>query len=107
MKSTYKAVFLIPRDSRKTLSEDSWIIESQNRISESIAKTICNSLGLNFKESYENCTAYEGNEIKATVIHDEEGEIEQIYLQLFRKSAEKLKKELSETTLFNLEVFIP
>ncbi|BAN46027.1 hypothetical protein [Metapseudomonas resinovorans] len=107
MKPAYKAAFLIPCNSKKTLSEDGWIIESPMRLSKSIADTICKKLKLAFKESYENCTIYEGHEIKATVIHDEKGEIEQIYLQLFRKDTETLKEALSNTTPDEVEIFIP
>ncbi|WP_137822343.1 hypothetical protein [Pseudomonas sp. D(2018)] len=107
MKPAYKAAFLIPCNSKKTLGEDGWVIESPNRLSKSIADTVCNNLKLTFKESYENCTVYEGHKIKATVIHDEKGEIEQIYLQLFRKNTKELKEALSNTTRQEIEIFIP
>jgi hypothetical protein len=108
MSGSYKAVFLIPALSNKILDEDGWIFESSERLNFDVISKIQKSLNLNLKEEYCGTAVYVGDGVKASVIFDDNGQIEQIYLQIYGVSSLQVIAGIKDQFIpSNVEVFVP
>jgi hypothetical protein len=104
---TYKATFLIPKSSKKCLSDCGWEFQSNDRLSDRILTAIINRFGLIKEDEYEGVTDYRSRQVKVSVIRDHTGAIEQIYLQLFGLPPSVIQEMFSGDLASEVEVFVP
>lgn len=107
MKEKYKAAFIIPVGTRKTLGEDGWEFETSKRLSTELRAFFIDVLNLRFAESYSDCDIYVNDNIKMTVIYDHDKLIESVYFQLAGDSLITLETVFAGDILKNAELFIP
>lgn len=102
----YSVAFLIPKDAKRFLSDDSWVFESNYRIPSKIELLIRNQFSL--RESTSDFSAYEGNKLKVDVFKDDKGEIENIYFRFYGDAFNELPDFLKYHECINdLEFFVP
>ena len=108
MKGKYQAAFIVPIGANKTLSEDGWEFESSIRLSQEIKKYLIQSLGLRFLESYLGIDAYINDNLKMSVVNDDQGCIESISFQLYGDSLTILSEVCESSRISSeAELFIP
>jgi hypothetical protein len=107
MKEKYKAAFIIPVGTKKTLGEDGWEFETSQRLSTELSAFLIDALNLRFLESYSDFDIYINDSIKMTVAYDQDKLIEFVYFQLVGDALITLKTVFSGDILENSELFIP
>jgi hypothetical protein len=107
MKEKYKAAFIIPVGTKKTLGEDGWEFETSKRLSTELRAFLIDVFNLRFLESYSDSDIYINDDIKMTVIYDKDKLIEFVYFQLARDTLITLETVFSGDVLENSELFIP
>lgn len=107
MKEKYKAAFIIPVGTKKTLGEDGWEFETSKRLSTELSAFLIGVLNLRFLESYSDSDIYINDNIKMTVIYDHDKLIEFVYFQLVGDTLITLKTVFAGDILENSELFIP
>lgn len=108
MKGKYQAAFIVPIGANKTLSEDGWEFESSVRLSQVIKNYLIQSLELGFLESYLGIDAYTNDNMKMSVINDDQGCIESISFQLYGDSLIILSKVCESGWISSeAELFVP
>ena len=108
MKGKYKAAFIIPAGANKVLGKDGWEFESSVRLLEEIKDYLIQSLKLSFFESYLGIESYIDDDIKMTVIFDDQNEIESIHFQLYGDSLAVLSEVYQNSRIFpKTELFVP
>ena len=107
MKGKYKAVFIIPIGANKVLGNDGWEFEGMNRLSIEIKNYLIESLRLVFFESYLGIDSYIGDDIKMSVVFDDQNQIESFHFQLYGDSLAVLSKVCHDSrVLSEAELFI-
>lgn len=108
MSGKYKAAFIIPIGARRNLCEDGWEFETSSRISPEVSKYLIKTLKLKLLESYLGLDDYVGENMKMSVVHDEQNNIESIYFQLYEDALTALSKVCqSEKLTADVELFVP
>ena len=109
MGKQYKAIFLLPLESRKRLTEYGWEFDSQNKISSDVTFHLLGMLKMVFLKSRNSIDYYEGKDIEALIFKSEVGEgIESIYFKLYGGSASQIAGVLSGSGYDGmLEIFDP
>ncbi len=108
MKGKYQAVFIIPVGTTKVLGEDGWEFENSRRLPEEIKEYMIQSLNLSFLESYLRIESYVDDDIKMSVIFDDQNEIESIHFQLYEGALSILSKVWKSSRMSSeAELFIP
>jgi hypothetical protein len=103
MVSPYKAIFLLPPNSEKTLGDDGWEFSSPGRLSQELLLSLAKTLDLEKGRSYLGMEVYEGAGLKLTAITDERG-IENIYIQTWSRPKEDVVECIRRE---DVEVFVP
>jgi hypothetical protein len=107
MGNCYKAAFLIPSSAKKTLDEEGWLFEAEDRLRPEVLNVLKRAFNLEIKEAYLGIVAYVGDGIKVNVIYDEAELIEQISVQLWTRTTEELTKVFCEKEFEDVEIFVP
>lgn len=108
MKGKYQAAFIVPVGASKVFGEDGWEFESPARLSEEIKDYLIRSLRLNFSESYPGVESYVDDDMKMSVIFDDQNKVESIYFQLYGGSLETLSEVCQDSEMLLVaELFIP
>ncbi len=104
----YKAAFLLPKGTNKTLGEDGWMFESDDYLPMEIKSYLVNELRLTLLESYLGINAYINDNMKMSVINDEKGHIENISFQLYKNSLNTLLSVFqAREVALDSELFVP
>lgn len=104
----YKAAFIMPIPNEKFLGDGGWEFQSDKRLPKDAEKFLLESLKLKFVENFSGMAAYEGDDLKATVISDDSGEIENVYFKLYGMTKERLSSHFQESPLSShAELFFP
>ena len=82
------AGYAIPNE--KFLRDAGWEFKSDKRLPKDTENFLFESLKLKFVENFSGVAAYEGDALKAAVISDDSGEIENVYLKLYGMTKERL-----------------
>ena len=108
MKGKYQAAFIVPIGAKKILGEDGWEFESSARLSEEIKDYLIQLLNLHFLESYLGIESYVDDDIKMSIIFDDQNEIESIHFQLYGDSLAILSEVCQGSRMpSEAELFIP
>ena len=108
MKGKYQAAFIVPVGANKVLGEDGWEFESSVRLSEEIKDYLIQSLSLSFLESYLGIESFVDDDIKMSVIFDDQNKIESIHFQLYGDSLAILSEVCQGSRVSpEAELFIP
>ncbi len=108
MKRKYKVVFIIPIGANKILGEDGWEFETPNRLSAEIKEFLVDTLKLEYSESYLGIDVYVNENMKMSVICDDQSQIESISFQLYEMATTTLSDMFQTGILANKsELFIP
>lgn len=102
MTSPYKAVFLLPPDTEKTLGDFGWEFSSRKRLPRKFLEALTNNLHLCRGEFYLGMEVYEGEGLKLTATTDVRG-IEHIYVQLWARSRQEIERAVANE---EVEVFL-
>lgn len=105
--SSYKSAFLIPRFAKKILEETGWIFETKDRICPEALEILKRTFSLEHEKSYLDIESYIGDGIKVNVIYDDEGLIEHISIQLWKRSTKELIMAFDGSDLNSIDIFIP
>lgn len=108
MKRKYQTAFIIPVGTNKLLGEDGWEFQSSSLLSCDIKEYLVQSLSLKFFESYLGIESYIRDNVKMSVVFDEQHKIESIQFQLHGDALSKLSKVCqSDRISADAELFIP
>jgi len=83
MKGKYRATFVIPLDSERILGDMGWEFFSSDRIPQDIVRLLMTELSLTKSDAYLGMKEFAGENAKATVLLDEQGQVEAIYLRAY------------------------
>ncbi len=83
MGAAYEAIFIIPYNANKRLTDDGWEFDSLNKLPAEKIDKLITSLELKLIEKYEGVSVYSSNGIKVSVFHDSTGSIEYVFCQVF------------------------
>lgn len=83
MKGKYRATFVIPLDTRRVLEDAGWEFFSLNRIPQDVVGVLMEELALVKIGAYLGMEEFSGDDAKATVLLDEQGQVENIYLRAY------------------------
>jgi hypothetical protein len=104
----YKVAFLLPKGTDKTLGKDGWIFTGAKRISADVIDFLVVLLGLTLVESYLGIDRYVGNSLQATVVRDDEGNIEHVDFQVYDDARKQLEEAFVSSNLGGgCELFFP
>lgn len=106
MNNAYEAIFIIPYDAKKRLTDDGWEFDSLNKLSADKIDRLLNSLELTLIETYEDVGVYSSNGIKVSVFHDSTGRIEYVFCQIFDLAYKQMISEFCSNDS-SLEFFKP
>lgn len=81
MDAKYKAGFLIPQGAKKSLGEDGWEFESDERLPYELESHLAKELTMS--ASGKEFSSFEGNSIKVEVSKDSNGQIESVYFRFY------------------------
>jgi len=102
----YKAGFLIPSGTKKTLGDDGWTFESDKTLPDEIEVLIDSSLLL--VSSSDSHASYDGDNMEVDVFKNEDGAIENVYFRFYDDIAPSLPSFLvGQTALADVEFFKP
>ena len=91
-----------------SLGEDGWEFESSDRLSLEVKDYLVESLKLSFLESYLGIESYVNDNIKMSIIFDDQNEIESIHFQLFEDALAVLSEVCQGSEIFDrAELFFP
>jgi len=108
MNGKYQAAFIVPVGANKVLGEDGWEFECPVRLSGDIKDYLIQSLRLSFLESYLGIESYVDNDVKMSVIFDDQNEIESIHFQLYGDTLTLLSEMCQGDRIpAEVELFIP
>jgi len=108
MKGKYEAAFIIPIGANRELGEDGWDFKTNNRLPAEIKKFLTDGLNLKFSESYLGIDSYVDENIKASVFHDDQNQIENIHFQVYGNAMTALSDVFQASFIANKsELFIP
>jgi len=107
MGHVYESVFLLPMPTKKQLGEDGWEFESSERLPRELVVTLESGLSLKRGKFYLGQEIYEGEGIKLIVVCDDDGEIENIFIQLRTRTIEEIRRVLVDVRFEKVEIFIP
>ncbi len=103
----YKAAFLIPLGTDKTLGEYGWEFGIKY-FTVDILSFLIGLLGLVLEESYLGIDKYIGEDIQASVIHNDEGKIEHVSFQIYGNNKKRLEEAFISSKLdSSCELFFP
>ena len=104
----YKAAFMLPVPNEKILGDAGWEFQSDKRLPKDTEKFLLDSLKLKFVENYSGMSTYENDAVKATVIFDDVGEIEDVCFKLYGMTKEQLSLHFQTSSLSSCaELFFP
>lgn len=107
-KRHYEAAFIIPVPNEKSLGDRGWEFQSERRLPKATRAFLLVALKLTFSENFSSMTTYENDVLKATVIADDAGEIEQVHLKLYGMTKQRLSLIFQESSLTSsAELFFP
>ncbi len=108
MKGKYKAAFIIPIGAKKVLGEDGWEFETSSRLSSEINEYLVKALKLRFLESYLGIDSYVDDDIKMSILFDDQKQIESIHFQLYGDALTVLSEVCQGGKISDeAELFIP
>jgi hypothetical protein len=106
MISKYSAAFLIPKYSRRTLTNDGWEFESDTHIPVIVESVIKKELVL--VENYLDISSYEKGNMRVNLTKNENDELENIYFRFYDEAPPVLPKYLGCLDVMKeLEFFVP
>ncbi len=106
MINRYSVGFLIPKNTRRILSDDGWEFESDSRIP--LITEMLLSKYFSLIQSSLDHSEYEREGVKMDVFKDENGEIENIYFRFYTDIRPELLSILKNSECCeNLEFFTP
>jgi len=107
-KGRYKSAFILPLSTEKTLGDVGWEFHSDKRLPKSTEEFLRETLHLKLSKSFLGVINYENESLEASVILDDTGEIEEVYLKLYSVDMEHFSSifYLSHLSSF-AELFFP
>jgi len=105
--ANYKSAFLIPLSAKKVFDDVGWLFETDDRVRPEVLSFLKRMFCLEQEKSYLGIAEYVGSEVKANVIYDDAGLIEQIYIQCSERARDELMKVFASEKFGDVEVFIP
>ena len=104
----YEAAFIIPVPNEKRLGDAGWEFKSESRLPENTEQFLLQALKLTFDEKFSGMSTYENDVLKATVIFNNIGQIEQVHLKLYGMAKKQLSLVFRESSLASdAELFFP
>lgn len=104
----YEAAFLVPKGTDRTLGEDGWIFTGAEHLGADVVDFLVVLLGLSLMEKYLGMDRFVGDSLQATVVRDDEGEIEHVYFQVYDDARKKLEEAFITSELVgSCELFFP
>lgn len=103
----YKATFVIPIGTSKVLEDDGWKFEGNGRLRPQLVDSIAARFGLIKTHTYLGIIAYSSLSLKMSVVLDDSGEIEHLYIQIFTGDVENVQADLLAITRDLADVFVP
>ena len=85
MKGRYRATFVIPLDAHRVLGDAGWEFFSSNRIPQDVVDVLMAELVLVKSGAYLGMEEFSGENAKATVLLDEQGQVESIYFRSYEE----------------------
>lgn len=107
MGRVYVAAFLLPSPVKKILTDFGWEFESPEHLPEQTIEALRSALGVRHTETYLGMDVWETDGVKATIVRDESGSIEEVSVQLYSRKPDDLRLALHAAGLDNIEVFVP
>jgi len=83
MSGSYRATFVIPKGAHRMLCDTGWEFSSLDRIPQDIVDVLMAELALVETDAYLGMQEFSGKYAKATVLLDEQGQAENIYLRAY------------------------
>lgn len=106
MISKYSAAFLIPKNSRRTLTNDGWEFDSDTHIPDIVESVIKKELI--FVENYLDISSYEKGNLRIDLTKSENDELEEISFRFYDEALPVLPEYLGCLDVMNeLEFFVP
>lgn len=102
----YKAVFIIPKGSKKELTDVGWEFCGENRLPRDFVARLIQILNLNYEGEDFGMRRYSSDGIKLVVFLDEKSEIEQLYFQCFLSEKDVVSAYRSIENP-DVELFVP
>lgn len=81
MKPRYKSAYIIPKGTKKTLTQWGWDFDTKNRIPNLLEKIVSNNIP--FLEEYTETTVYENDQLKIDFMKDSFSNIEIVWLRFY------------------------
>ncbi|MFL9903447.1 hypothetical protein PQR71_35845 [Paraburkholderia fungorum] len=107
-KGRYEAAFIIPVPNEKCLGDTGWEFKSERTLPKATREFLAGSLKLTFSENFSGMSTYENDVLKATVIENDVGEIEQVHLKLYGMTKKQLSLLFQDSPLASdAELFFP
>ncbi len=104
----YKAAFLLPPETKRTLADDGWEFEFSNCLNQEIIEFLSKNLNLELTEKAEYSEIYRSNEVQMAVERNGERAVEYIYFQLFDLQTDPLVALWKTSVYRHLgEIFVP
>lgn len=85
MKGKYRATFVIPLDAQRALGDAGWEFSSSNRIPQDVVGVLMAELVLVKSGAYLGMEEFSGENAKATVLLDDQGQVESIYFRAYEE----------------------
>lgn len=83
MSGSYRSNFVIPKGARRVLGDAGWEFSSLDRIPKDIVDVLMSELALVETDAYLGVQEFSGECAKATVLLDEQGRVENIFLRAY------------------------
>jgi hypothetical protein len=110
MKGKYRSIFIIPSSARRVLGDTGWKFLSPDRISRKIVDALMTDLALVKSDAYLGMEEFSGENAKAIVSLDEQGQVEHIHIRAYadRDIEGELRSALTTLGAFtDIEAFSP
>lgn len=83
MKGKYRATFVVPLGAERILGDAGWEFFSSDRIPQDVVCLLMAELSLTKSDAYLGMEEFSGENAKANVLLDEQGQVEAIYLKAY------------------------
>ncbi|WP_248741942.1 MULTISPECIES: hypothetical protein [unclassified Pseudomonas] len=100
MRGKYKAAFIVPNGTAKTLGDYGWEFRGVGRISTEVITYLVGALGLKLVGEYSGIRKYVGEHAEMSTFLDEGNAVESIYFQFYNDSIPDLSGMFKESDFF-------
>ncbi len=104
----YTSIFIVPVNTKKTLSDDGWIFNSDITLSPNIIDVLVDRLNLIKSEEYIGIISFNADDIQVNVITNNNTDIEYIHIKYYAGNIDSIKSILNINEIVSCaELFIP